>query len=191
MIWRHLPNEFSVVRGRSWARGWRIHCFLCVRPSVGSANLNFQTGCRRPALWLLPSDAGPALRDRPAVPPSGINLQPASALWFICMHPYIVTNARPFPFLRTLNQATPHRIHGDVFHCLQAVPICPQPARSVGRTQRRSPTAGRTINNRGPGSPSEIVSPKSRGLEKQVCACSAEDALFHRIAWSRPAKGWS
>jgi hypothetical protein len=37
---------------------------------------------------------------RPAFPPSGINLQPASALLFACMQPCILTDVRPFPFLR-------------------------------------------------------------------------------------------
>ena len=31
----------------------------------------------------------------------------------------MVTDARPFPFLRALNRATPHWIHGEVFYRLQ------------------------------------------------------------------------
>jgi hypothetical protein len=71
---------------------------------------------------------------RPAVPPSGINLQPASALWFVCIHPCILTDARPFPFLGTLNQATPHEIPGEVFYRLQVF---------LHRSQRTIEAAGR------------------------------------------------
>ena len=79
---------------------------------------------------LLPSEAGVLLgRESHA-----INLRPASALWFVCLHSSsvtsaeenegglcLLTDARPFPFLRMLNQATPHGIPGEVFYRLQVL----------------------------------------------------------------------
>jgi hypothetical protein len=34
-----------------------------------------------------------------------VNLQPASALWFVCIHPCLLIDARPFPFAETLRFA--------------------------------------------------------------------------------------
>ncbi len=84
-----------------WHRAFaaRLHACLCANGILSIAR-TAQT-CFVEGLRLLPSDAGPALRDRRAVPPSGINLQPASAFWFVCILPCILTDARPFPFLRT------------------------------------------------------------------------------------------